>query len=113
MAMLSNSSADESSSQQSGRNRPDRSRQRRAAIAGKLVDFRANQEFRILAQMQDQDSGCPGIVGKVTSFESELSQRQAVARHCPYFFLADKTPLVLLRKGKVSLKELKILESLK
>jgi hypothetical protein len=29
-----------------------------------------------------------------------------------YFFIADKTPLVLLLKGKVSLKELKILESL-
>ena len=98
--------------QQSGRNQPDRSRQRRAAIAGKLVDFRRKPGIPDPGPNARPGFWLPGDRGKVTSFESELSQRQAVVRHGGYFFLADKTPLVLLLKGKASLKELKILESL-
>jgi hypothetical protein len=74
--------------------------------------FAENREFRVLAEMRDKNSGFPGIVGKETSFESELSQRQAVVRDGLYFFLADKTPFILLLKGEVSLKELKTLEKL-
>jgi hypothetical protein len=74
--------------------------------------FAENREVRVLAEMQDENSGFPGIVGKETSFESELSQRQAVVRDGRYFFLADKTPFILLLKGEVSLKELKTLETL-
>jgi hypothetical protein len=74
--------------------------------------FAENREVRVLAEMQDENSGFPGIVGKETSFESELSQRQAVVRDGRYFFLADKTPFILLLKGEVSLKELKTLEKL-
>jgi hypothetical protein len=69
--------------------------------------FSENREFRVLAEIQDENSGFPGIIGKETSFESELSQRQAVVRDGRYFFLADKTPFILLLKGEVSLKELK------
>jgi hypothetical protein len=74
--------------------------------------FAENREFRVLAEMQDENSGFPGIIGKETSFESELSQKQAVVREGRYFFLADKTPFILLLKGEVSLKELKTLEAL-
>jgi hypothetical protein len=74
--------------------------------------FAENREFRVLAEMQDENSDFPGIVGKETSFESELSQRQAVVRDGRYFFLADKTPFILLLQGEVSLKELKTLETL-
>ena len=74
--------------------------------------FAENREVCVLAEMQDENSGFPGIVGKETSFESELSQRQAVVRDGRYFFLADKTPFILLLKGEVSLKELKTLETL-
>jgi type IV secretory pathway VirB10-like protein len=74
--------------------------------------FAENRELRVLAEIQDENSGFPGIVGKETSFESELSQRQAVVRDGRYFFLADKTPFILLLKGEVGLKELKTLEKL-
>src|SRR5690348_3344434 len=79
---------------------------------GKWSIFAENREFRVLAEMQDENSDFPGIVGKETSFESELSQRQAVVRDGRYFFLADKTPFILLLQGEVSLKELKMLETL-
>jgi hypothetical protein len=83
----------------------------RLQLQGNGSIFAGNREFRILAEMPDQDAGFPGIIGKETSFESELSHRQAVVRG-RYFFLADKKPFVFLRKGEVSLKELRKLESL-
>jgi hypothetical protein len=81
-------------------------------LQGNWSIFAGNRELRILAEMPDQDAGFPGIIGKETSFESELSHRQAVVRNGRYFFLADKTPFVFLLKGEVSFKELRKLESL-
>ena len=61
--------------------------------------------------MKDAEAGFPGLVGKETSSESELTQRQAAVRDGRYYFLADKTPFVLSLKGEVGLKELKTLEA--
>jgi hypothetical protein len=66
-----------------------------------------HNQLRIQAELQDPDSGFHGIAGKETSFESELSQRQAVVRDGRYCFLADKTPFVLSLSGEVSVTEVK------
>jgi hypothetical protein len=73
--------------------------------------FAMKRELRVQAKMLDNSSGFPGIEGKETSSESELSQRQAVVRDGRYVFVAARTPFVLNVKGEVSFKELKILES--
>ena len=73
--------------------------------------FAANHELRVQAEMKDADAGFSGIAGKETSFESQLSQRQAVVRDGRYCFLGDKTPFVLSLKGEISIKEIKTLES--
>jgi len=92
MAMLSNSSADESPFQ----------------MPTKTLSVRG----RTYGYLSNATAGRRIVIKAVVTENVELSQRQAVVRHGRHFFLADKTPLVLLRKGKVSLKELKILESL-
>jgi hypothetical protein len=69
--------------------------------------FAEHNELRIQAELQDADSGFHGIAGEETSFESELSQRQAVVRDGRYCFLADKTPFVLCLSGEVSVTEVK------
>jgi hypothetical protein len=69
--------------------------------------FAEHDELRIQAELQDADSGFHGIAGNETSFESELSQRQAVVRDGRYCFLADKTPFVLSLRGDVSVTEVK------
>ena len=71
-----------------------------------------NHELRVEAELQDADGGFHGIAGKETSFESELSQRQAVVRDGRYCFVVDKTPFVLSLTGKVDIAELKALGSL-
>jgi hypothetical protein len=73
--------------------------------------FAEHNELRIQAELQDADSGFHGIAGKETSFESELSQRQAVVRDGRYCFLADKTPFVLSLSGEVSVTEAKTIAS--
>jgi hypothetical protein len=70
-----------------------------------------NHELRVHAELQDADGGFHGIPGKETSFESELSQRQAVVRDGRYCFLADKTPFALSITGDVSITALQPLES--
>ncbi|MBV8375425.1 MAG: hypothetical protein JO279_00320 [Verrucomicrobia bacterium] len=70
-----------------------------------------NEELRVQAEVQDANGGFHGIAGKETSFESELTQRQAVARDGGYCFLADKTPFVLSLTGKVNITELKAVKS--
>ena len=73
--------------------------------------FAEHNELRIQAELQDADSGFQGIAGKETSFESELSQRQAVVRDGRYCFLADRTPFVLSLSGEVSVTEVKTIAS--
>jgi hypothetical protein len=73
--------------------------------------FSTDHELRVQAKMSDNDSGFPGIEGEETSNETELSQRQAVVRDGRYVFVPAKTPFVLNLKGKVGIKQLKILES--
>jgi hypothetical protein len=70
-----------------------------------------NHELRVHAELQDADGGFHGLPGKETSFESELSQRQAVVRDGRYCFLADKTPFALSITGDVSITDLQSLES--
>jgi hypothetical protein len=70
-----------------------------------------NQEVRIHAEAQEATGGFHGIPGEETSFENQLSQRQAVARDGRYCFLPGKTPFVLSITGEVTIRELKPLQS--
>jgi hypothetical protein len=70
-----------------------------------------NQEVRVHAEAQEAAGGFHGIRGEETSFENQLSQRQAVARDGRYCFLAGKTPFVLSVTGEVTIRVLKPLES--
>jgi hypothetical protein len=70
-----------------------------------------NQEIRVHAEAQDATGGFHGIPGQETSFENQLSQRQAVARDGRYCFLPDKTPFVLSITGEVTIRVLQPLES--
>jgi hypothetical protein len=70
-----------------------------------------NQEIRVHAEAQDAAGGFHGIPGQETSFENQLSQRQAVARDGRYCFLPDKTPFVLSISGEVTVRLLQPLES--
>jgi len=54
-----------------------------------------NQEIQVHGEAQDTAGGFHGIPGQETSFENQLSQRQAVVRDGRYCFLEDKTPFVL------------------
>jgi hypothetical protein len=70
-----------------------------------------NQEIRVHAEALDATGGFHGIPGQETSFENQLSQRQAVARDGRYCFLPDKTPFVLSITGEVTTRVLQPLES--
>jgi hypothetical protein len=70
-----------------------------------------NQEVRVHAEAQEAASGFRGIPGRETSFENQLSQRQAVARDGRYCFLPSKTPFVLSISGEVTVRVLNPLES--
>ena len=70
-----------------------------------------NQEIRVQAEVQDATGGFHGIPGEETSFENQLSQRQAVARDGRYCFLPDKTPFVLSITGEATIRVLQPLES--
>ena len=70
-----------------------------------------NQEIRVHAEALDATGGFHGIPGQETSFENQLSQRQAVARDGRYCFLPDKTPFVLSITGEVIIRVLQPLES--
>jgi hypothetical protein len=71
-----------------------------------------NEEIRVHAEAQDAPGGFHGIPGQETSFENQLSQRQAVARDGRYCFLPDKTSFVLSITGEVKIRVLQPLESL-
>ena len=62
-----------------------------------------DHELSVPAEMQDEVSGFEGVAGKETSLGSE--------RGGSYFFLADKTPFVLLLKGEAEMTEVKALQS--
>jgi hypothetical protein len=70
-----------------------------------------NQEVRVHAEAQEAAGGFHGIPGEETSFENQLSQRQAVARDGRYCFLPGKTPFVLAITGEVTIRALKPSES--
>jgi hypothetical protein len=70
-----------------------------------------NQEIRVHADALDAEGGFHGIPGQESSFENQLSQRQAVARDGRYCFLRDKTPFVLSITGEVTTRVLQPLES--
>jgi hypothetical protein len=70
-----------------------------------------NQEIQVHGEVQDTAGGFHGIPGQETSFENQLSQRQAVARDGRYCFLPDKTPFVLSITGEVTIRVLQPLES--
>ena len=70
-----------------------------------------NQEIQVHGEAQDTAGGFHGIPGQETSFENQLSQRQAVVRDGRYCFLPDKTPFVLLITGAVKIRVLQPLES--
>jgi hypothetical protein len=70
-----------------------------------------NQEIRVHADALDAEGGFHGIPGRESSFENQLSQRQAVARDGRYCFLPDKTPFVLSITGEVTTRVLQPLES--
>ena len=70
-----------------------------------------NKEVRVHAEAQEAVGGFHGIPGQETSFENQLSQRQAVARDGRYCFLPGKTPFVLSITGEVTIRGLKPLES--
>jgi hypothetical protein len=69
-----------------------------------------NQEIEVHGEAQDTAGGFHGIPGQETSFENQLSQRQAVVRDGRYCFLRDKTPFVLLVTGAVKIRLLQPLE---
>ena len=70
-----------------------------------------NQEVRVHAEAQDAAGGFHGIPGEETSFENQISQRQAVMRDGRYCFLPDKTPFVLSITGEATIRVLQPLES--
>jgi hypothetical protein len=70
-----------------------------------------NQEVRVHAEAQDAAGGFHGIPGEETSFENQISQRQAVVRDGRYCFLPDKTPFVLSITGEVTIRVLQPLGS--
>jgi hypothetical protein len=70
-----------------------------------------NQEILVRAEVQDAAGGFRGIPGQETSFEKQLSQRQAVVRDGRYCFLPDKTPFVLSITGEAQIRVLQPLES--
>jgi hypothetical protein len=72
-----------------------------------------NQEIQVHAEAQDAADGFHGIPGRETSFENQLSQRQAVARDGRYCFVPDRTPFVLSITGEVTIRLLQPLESSK
>jgi hypothetical protein len=69
-----------------------------------------NQEIQVHGEAQDTAGGFHGIPGQETSFENQLSQRQAVVRDGRYCFLQDKTPFVLSITGAVTIRVLQPLE---
>jgi hypothetical protein len=69
-----------------------------------------NQEIQVHGEAQDTAGGFHGIPGQETSFENQLSQRQAVVRDGRYCFLQDRTPFVLLITGAVKISVLQPLE---
>jgi hypothetical protein len=72
-----------------------------------------NQEIQVHGEAQDPAGGFHGIPGQETSFENQLSQRQAVVRDGRYCFLPDKTPFVLSITGAATTRVLQPLESSK
>ena len=70
-----------------------------------------NQEILVRAEVQDAAGGFHGIPGQETSFEKQLSQRQAVVRDGRYCFLPDKTPFILSITGVAQIRVLQPLES--
>lgn len=68
---------------------------------GKWSIIDGDHELRAPAVMQDEVSGFEGVAGKETSLGPGRGGR--------YFFLADKTPFVLLLKGQAEMKEVKTL----
>ena len=70
-----------------------------------------SREVRVHAELQDADTGFRGIQGKETSFDTERSQRQAVAPDRRYCFVADKTPFILSITGRVTIAVLQPLDS--
>ena len=83
----------------------------RVEARGDWSIFMENQEIQVHAEAQDATGGFHGIPGQETSFENQLSQRQAVARDGRYCFLPDKTPFVLSITGEVTTRVLQPLES--
>jgi hypothetical protein len=69
-----------------------------------------NQEIQVYGEAEDTAGGFHGIPGRETSFENQLSQRQAVLRDGRYCFLQDKTPFVLSITGTVTIRILQPLE---
>jgi hypothetical protein len=69
-----------------------------------------NQEIQVHGEAQDTAGGFHGIPGQETSFENQLSQRQAVVRDGRYCFLQNRTPFVLRITGAVKIRVLQPLE---
>ena len=70
-----------------------------------------SREVRVHAELQDADTGFRGIQAKETSFDTQLSQRQAVVPDGRYCLIADKTPFILSITGRVTITVLQPLES--